>query len=141
MLLQLTYDEVEYRGASIIRDLNPLVIERIRIPAMNGTKRATAEPELPDSVRRMGRFLLNMLRIEYEKRQVPIANLSIAGANMRLKDQIRKYLKSVYPFDRDLRSDESTYEWWVSLDQDRSNDAQPLAVRIQSAGSRCGPDH
>jgi hypothetical protein len=28
---------IEYRGADIIRDLNPLAIERIRIPAINGT--------------------------------------------------------------------------------------------------------
>jgi hypothetical protein len=125
------YSNIEYRSANIIRDLNPLSIERIRIPAKNGATKARApptEPELPDSVRRMGRFLLNMLRIEYERRQVPIANLSIADANMRLKDQIRKFLKAVYPFDRDLRPGESAYEWWVSLDQDRSNDAQPLAV-------------
>lgn len=69
-----------------------------------------------------------MLRIEYEKRQMPIANLSIADANMRLKDQIRKFLKGVYPFDQDLRLGESAYQWWVNLDQDRSNNTQPLAV-------------
>ena len=78
----------------------------------------------------MGRFLLHiMLRVEYdEKRQTPISNLSIADANMRLKEQIRKFLKAVYPFDRDLRPRESAYQWWVNLDQDRSNDTQPLAV-------------
>jgi hypothetical protein len=125
------YSNVEYRGANIIQDLNPLSIERIRIPAKNGATKGRApptEPELPDSVRWMGRFLLNMLHIEYERRQVPIAGLSIADANMRLKEQIRKFLKAVYPFDRDLRPGESAFEWWVSLDQDCSNDAQPLAV-------------
>jgi hypothetical protein len=76
----------------------------------------------------MGRFLLHMLRIEYEKRQAPIANLSIADANFRLKEQIRKFLKAAYPFDRDLHPGESAYQWWVNLDQDRSNNAQPLAV-------------
>lgn len=81
----------------------------------------------------MGKFLLSMLRIEYEKRKVPIANLSISEANTRLKELIKKYLKKVYPFDRELRTDESAYEWWSYLDKDRSGDAQPLArlaVRI-----------
>ncbi|KAG1787911.1 uncharacterized protein HD556DRAFT_1245930 [Suillus plorans] len=74
-----------------------------------------------------------MLRIEYEKRKVPIANLSISEANTWLKDLIKKYLKKAYPFDRELRTDETAYEWWSYLDKDRSNDAQPLArlaVRI-----------
>jgi hypothetical protein len=130
-MTDILYGHIEYRGADIIRDLNPLSIERIRIPAKNGATKARAplpEPELPNSVRRMGKCLLHMLRIEYEKRHMPIANLSIADANMRLKDQIRKFLKAVYPFDRDLRPGESAYQWWVNLDQDHSNDAQPLAV-------------
>jgi hypothetical protein len=86
------------------------------------------DTELPDSVRRMGKFLLSMLRIEYEKRNVPIANLSISEANTRLKDLIKKYMKKVYPFDRKLRTNEIAYEWWSYLDKDRSGDAQPLAV-------------
>ncbi|KAJ8581439.1 hypothetical protein M405DRAFT_868676 [Rhizopogon salebrosus TDB-379] len=76
-----------------------------------------------------------MLRIEYEKRNVPIANLSISEANTHLKDLIKKYIKKVYPFDRKLRTDETAYEWWSYLDKDRSGDAQPLAklaVRIFS---------
>ena len=47
------YSNVEYCGANIIQDLNPLSIERIRIPAKNGATKAQAppmEPELPDSV-------------------------------------------------------------------------------------------
>jgi len=92
---------------------------------------ATAEPTLPDSVRCMSKFLLNMLRIEYEKRQVQIANHNIADANSWLKEQIWKYMKGVYPFDHDCHSNETVYEWWTSLDQAHSNDAQPLVVCIQ----------
>jgi hypothetical protein len=44
-----------------------------------------------------------MLRIEYEKRNVPIANLSISEANTRLKDLIKKYIKKAYPFDRNSK--------------------------------------
>jgi hypothetical protein len=69
-----------------------------------------------------------MLCIEYEKRKVPIANLSILEANTRLKDLIKKYIKKVYPFDRELRVNETASEWWSNLDKDCSNDAQPLAV-------------
>ncbi|KAG0701296.1 hypothetical protein DFH29DRAFT_755081, partial [Suillus ampliporus] len=67
-------------------------------------------------------------------RKVPIANLSISEANTRLKDLVKKYLKKVYPFDRELRTDESAYEWWSYMDKDRSGDAQPLrlAVRISA---------
>jgi hypothetical protein len=86
------------------------------------------DKELPDSVHRMGKFLLSMLRIEYKKQKVPIANLSILKANTQLKELIKKYLKKVYPFDRELWTDESAYEWWSYLDKDRSGDAQPLAV-------------
>jgi len=50
----------------------------------------------------MGKFLLSMLHIEYKKRKAPIANLSISEANTRLKDLIKKYIKKVYPFDREL---------------------------------------
>jgi hypothetical protein len=76
----------------------------------------------------MGKFLLSMLHIEYEKRKAPITNLSISEANTRLKDLIKKYIKKVYPFDCELRTDETAYEWWSYLDKDQSGDAQPLAV-------------
>ena len=92
------YSNVEYCGANIIQDLNPPSIEHIRIPTKNGATKAPApptEPELPDSVWVMGRFLLNMLRIKYKRHQVPIINLSIADANMWLKDKIRKFLKAI----------------------------------------------
>jgi hypothetical protein len=69
-----------------------------------------------------------MLHIEYEKRKVPIANLSILEANTCLKDLIKKYIKKVYPFDRKLQVNETASEWWSNLDKDRSNDAQPLVV-------------
>ena len=46
--------------------------------------------------------------------------LNITGANIWPKDQIHKGSKAVYLFDPDLRPGESAYEWWVSLDQDRS---------------------
>jgi hypothetical protein len=96
--------------------------------AVTTTFQTAADPELPQSVRRMGKFLLKMLRVEYEKRQMPIAGLNVADANARLRDQVRKYVKGVYPFDRELRPGETAYQWWVSLDNDQSNDAQPLAV-------------
>jgi hypothetical protein len=50
----------------------------------------------------VGKFLLSMLHIEYEKRKVLIANLSILEANTHSKDLIKKYIKKVYPFDREL---------------------------------------
>jgi len=117
----------EFRGADILQDLNPLAIARIKIGGQAQALNAR-DTELPESVRRVGKFLLCMLRIEYEKRKAPIANLSISEANTRLKDLIKKYIKKVYPFDRELRTDETAYEWWSYLDKDKSGDAQPLAV-------------
>jgi len=70
-------------------------------------------------------FTLNM---KNTKHQTPIANLSITNANMQLKEQIRKFLKAIYPFDQDLCPGESIYQRWANLDQDCSNDTQPLAV-------------
>ena len=127
----LTYGRIEYCGTNIIWDLNPPSIKWIRIPAMNKATKARApppEPELPDSIWRMGQFLLHMLCVKYEKHQTPIADLSITDANMWLKDQIRKFLKAIYPFDWDLHLGESAHQWWVNLDQDHSNDTQPLVV-------------
>lgn len=116
----------EYRGANIVRDLNPLSIQKIKI----GGRPAPNDPALPATVIRIGTFLLTMLKREYELRKIKIADLPIADANWRLKDLIKKYLKSVYPFDLALRRDETAYEWWKRLDMDKSNDAQPLAVSI-----------
>lgn len=71
-----------------------------------------------------------MLCIEYDQRKEPIAGLTIADANACLKELIRKYIKGVYPFDRDFRADETAHQWWVSINNDKSMDAQPLAVSV-----------
>ncbi|KAG2355134.1 hypothetical protein BDR07DRAFT_1493607 [Suillus spraguei] len=34
----------------------------------------------------------------------------------------------IYPFDHELQTDETAYEWWSHLDKDSSGDAQPLAA-------------
>jgi len=58
----------EHRGANILRDLNPLAIARITI-GLGQPQLALSSPDskLPDSVRQIGKFLLSMLHIEYEK--------------------------------------------------------------------------
>ena len=71
-----------------------------------------------------------MLHIEYEKCQTPIANLSITNANMWLEEQICRFLKAIYPFDRDLHPGESAYQWWANLDQDHSMTHNPLQYVI-----------
>ena len=118
----------EHRGANILRDLNPLAIARITIGLGQPQALSSPDSELPDSVHRIGKFLLSMLRIEYEKRKVPIVNLSILEANTRLKDLIKRYIKNVYPFDREVRPNETAHDWWSNLDEDCSGDAQRLAV-------------
>jgi len=48
---------LEYHQADIIQDLNPLTIEHIRIPAVNGTTfQVAANFKLPQSIQWMGNF-------------------------------------------------------------------------------------
>lgn len=138
MLTHLLMNGFEgHRGADIVRDLNPLVIARIKL----GGSHPESQSDLPASVKRIGKFLLTMLRTEYEHRKEPICDLTIAEANGRLREQIVQYLKSAYPFSRPYRAKESAMDWWGALDRDQTHDAQPLAVRVSSNScSLCFPD-
>src|SRR5437016_10028853 len=82
-----------YRGADMLRDLNPLSIAKIKI----GAKWTPSDPELLPTVRRVGTQLLGMLCAEYEHRRTIIGDLSVGEANARLKEQLKKYIKGVYP--------------------------------------------
>ncbi|KAL5489773.1 hypothetical protein ACEPAI_4605 [Sanghuangporus weigelae] len=122
-----------FRGANILRDLNPLVMQKLKIPARDGSGKSMkadlsgAEPSLPDSLRRTGTFLLGMLCAQYQDLKMPIAGLSAQEANGLLKQQVVKYVKGVYPFDRPFHDTDHAGEWWKNLDKDQLNDAQPLA--------------
>ena len=80
-------------------------------------------------MQRVGKFLLNMLRTEYNDRNTRIAKLNIKDANTRLKKSIKLYFKGEHPFDAPL-GNKTAKEWWASLarDQTSKNEAQPLAV-------------
>ena len=89
----------------------------------------------PESLKRAGNFLLKMLKIEYEVKDSPIADLPIADALDALKDQLDRFAKGLHPFDRPLGRTNDPLEWWVKLDEDESlkdeydaPEAQPLAV-------------
>ena len=85
---------------------------------------------MPSTVKQMANYLLRMLCTEYVNKKATIADLNIATANSRLKEQALKYVKGAYPFDRDLCEGKTAIEWWQKLDACRTNDAQPMAVGV-----------
>lgn len=119
-----------FRNADVFRDLNPLAIQKVRISRLTSTSRtpADANAELPPTLRRVGLFLLSQLRIHYQSKQSPIANLTASQACDRLKEQLLQYQKASYPFDRPLLSDDTAQRWWARLDEDKGNESQPMAV-------------
>lgn len=132
-LRELIANTSDYRDSNIIRELNPLNLGKIKIPAnKSGTAPRRSNPakdEVPSTVKRMANYLLRMLRTEYIDKKAIIAGLDIATANSRLKEQALKYVKGAYPFDRDLGEGETAIQWWRKLDECRTKDAQPMAVR------------
>ncbi|KAL5484890.1 hypothetical protein ACEPAI_7532 [Sanghuangporus weigelae] len=122
-----------FRDADILLDLNPLALRKLKIPARDSSGKllvngvTNTESQMPPSLRRAGTFLLGMLRTQYENLKIPIAGLSAQDANALLKQQLLKYTKAVYPFDRPFHDTDHAGGWWKQLDIDRTNDAQPLA--------------
>ncbi|KAL5529774.1 hypothetical protein ACEPAG_5761 [Sanghuangporus baumii] len=127
-----------FRGVDILCDLNPLVLQKLKIPSLESTGKVLtdnpppADPALPETLRRVGSFLLGMLCEQYRSLKKPIAGLSAQDANGILRKQVLKYLKSVYPFDQPFHNDDYPGEWWKRLDMDQTNDAQPLAKLARS---------
>ncbi|PIL29837.1 hypothetical protein GSI_08044 [Ganoderma sinense ZZ0214-1] len=116
-----------FRNHDILHDLNPLTIKGIKIPSQNPN--SNTKDKLPKSVKRLGDFLLSILRIEYEQKGSPIAGLPVAQALDNLKDQIPSYIKGSYLFKLPLSPSEDPLEWWKRLDEDssRKEAVQPLA--------------
>ena len=128
--------EPGYRGGTIIRDLNPLAIAKIKIRRNIQDEPASSETEeLPETLRRIGTYLLQMLRIEYQQKKVQIAGMDIHDAVQELKIQVRQYAKQAYPFDRPYKESDGPRKWWERLNANRSNDAQPLAVGANHCAS------
>ena len=126
---------LDYQDSNIIRELNPLELAKIKIPAKkNGTGPSCSNPakdgELPSTVKWMANYLLCMLHTEYVNEKATIADLNIATANSRLKEQALKYVKGAYPFDRNLCEGETAIEWWQKLNACCMNDAQLMAVGV-----------
>lgn len=116
-----------------MKDLNPLAIKSIRLRGKGGE--FGKQPDRPASMKRAGNVLLEMLRVEYNEKDSPIAGLQLADAVDTLKDQIDKYTKGYPPFDKPLGRDDDPFKWWVQLDEDTSlvdddgfPEVQPLAV-------------
>ena len=99
-------DVLGFRHANIFHDLNSLAIRKLKIPARDVNGRlelSLEEPSLPDTLRRAGTFLLSMLRVQYNDIRQLIAGLTRTEANIICKEQLVKYQKGVYSFDRPFR--------------------------------------
>lgn len=122
-----------YHGTDLgVKDLNPLHISAIKIGGKAKANSARANETVPELVRRAGTFMLGMLRRECA-RGIRVAGLEPHEAVDRLKEQIPKFLKKSYPFDRKVLSSDGPQQWWARLNLDQggecpSNEAQPLAV-------------
>ncbi|KAK7687035.1 hypothetical protein QCA50_009535 [Cerrena zonata] len=124
-----------YRGSNILKDYNPLAIKTIKLSLQKGTssggrdkqKQGKSSSDLPEILKRAGQFLLRVLRIEYEHRKRPIANLPVHEALTRLKQQVRQWVISGYPFDRPYGATDTPQTYWKHL-RATCEDAQPLAT-------------
>jgi hypothetical protein len=119
----------------IIKDLNPFTIQPL---VLNPTNR-----DQPRSLKRVRKYLFHMLKAEYERHEKTATNkddaglsrpswmirLSASAAFEALMDQLLRFIKGLWPFDRSLAPGESSLTWWRRLD--RENAAQPLAVCIR----------
>ena len=101
---------------------------------MNAGQRPASQPadtsDLPELVRRAGRFLLRILSREYTTggREVPICELRYDQAVDLCKEQLLKFYRVEAPFNRPLYPNEGPREWWEALNTDRTYKTQPLAV-------------
>ncbi|VDB89447.1 unnamed protein product [Peniophora sp. CBMAI 1063] len=75
----------------------------------------TSSNELPDLQRRVGQFLANQLRLEYETKKIKVDDLEDYEAIAELQAQYRAYLRNEQPFVRRLKKDETPYDFWRSL--------------------------
>lgn len=113
-----------FRGFDILRDLNRL---RLKVVLQRADTASVDDSSLPSSILCAIRFVLKLLRIEYEKKHIKVAGLSGLEAITRCKKQVQQFVTSTYPFNRPLRDGEGPKEWWKAISQ--NPDAQPLAVR------------
>ncbi|KAI0682828.1 hypothetical protein BC835DRAFT_1423949 [Cytidiella melzeri] len=116
-----------YRKSDILlqANANPLAIPPMRLGPSRQVPASTVN--LPDPVRQAGRFLLDLLRIEYNDRKAPICGLREDVAVELLKAQVGKYYRGEAPFDCPVTPEEGPHEWWEKLNQDCSEVTQPIA--------------
>lgn len=116
-----------WRGADFAKDLNPLVLQKIKIPAQAGPS-VPNEDALPKLVATAGAFLMEMARKEYVERKTKIAGLDGHEVVDRLKGQIVRFIKGQYPFNMPVKPTDGPYQWWERVSQTvPDNEAQPLA--------------
>jgi hypothetical protein len=120
-----------YHDSKILQgvEMNPLKIQPIRLrPASHDQPASATVSDTNKTVKRVGSYLVEMLRIQYEEKKVPIAGLSAQEAVVQLNRQIRTYSQGTYPFDQDIGEAEEPEDWWKTLIH--SPHAGVLAVRL-----------
>jgi hypothetical protein len=96
--------------------MNPLKIQPIRLHRATSNQPAhTTVSETNGTVKRVGAYLMEMLKIQYEHKDQPIMGLSAKEAVEQLNRQIRSYAQGLYPFDQPIGDNEEPEDWWRSL--------------------------
>jgi hypothetical protein len=121
-----------------LKDINPLALKPIVLNPRNSN--------LPASLKRAIRYALTVLQREYERynsikvaqgsKEQPLRRpswmlkMSQGAAFDAVRDQVVKFCKKQWPFERDLEQGESSLTYWTRLEgQDQ---AQPLVVMFLS---------
>ncbi|GJE84361.1 hypothetical protein PsYK624_004370 [Phanerochaete sordida] len=128
-----------YRGIDLgVKDLNPLTIAKVRIGG-SASASGSQTSKVPELVKRAGNFLMDMAWTEYNVRERVIAGLSQEAVVERLRDQVLRFVKGAYPFDREVFPSDGPQQWWdrLNVDQTPSNPAQPLAWLCSAMFALC----
>ena len=119
----------DYRNSKILdqHQLNPLSSGSITVRGSTGSSSSTYQGTYGNIVVRVGTFLVEQLRIEYEVCKRKIFNLTAKEALSQLTAQFNVYLQGVYPFNHPFVEGQSPRIWWLVLQMNPH--ACVLAVR------------
>ncbi len=101
----------------------------MRIAGASGSRRVVPY-DGEETFKRIGNFLINMLRQEYVGKGITVAGVAAGQAPLALSHQLRAFRESNYPFNGPLFDGMSSMGWWRLLEQNPSSAV--LAVRLIS---------
>lgn len=98
----------------------------IRLKTKSGTPASVVPEDDNKTFKRIGTFLVSMLKSEYMGKKEQIGKLNAKDALDQLKNQLLSYSKGVWPFNLSYGDSDDPMSWWKPLTM--NPDAQVLAV-------------